>query len=344
LRLWGEILSGQRVLEGGGVTNQSPGDWIERWHATRKLQPNLGYTAAKLAPVTREGSYWYAQGRMEQQKYRFREAIVAFRKALELGHDLADLHYSLGNALRDHGEPAEAVLAFRRAIDLSPQHPEAHCNLGQLLRRQGEFAEALTMLRKGHALGTKTSNWKYPSAQWVKDCERSEELDAKLPHLLSGEIKPADKKEHFEYALLCAYKQTYSAATRLYREALALPAAKAENVSSHRYNAACCGALAGCGLGKDASSLSEKDRAALRSQALAWLQIELTNRKKTVQSNAKQATIVRNVLERWLRDPDLSCVRNENALDQLPESERVLWRQFWIDVAAVSGSGDVDEK
>ena len=65
-------------------------------------------------------------------------------------------------------------------IALKPDMPEAHCNLGSALSLKGRFAEALISLRRGHELGSKNPRWPFPSAQWVKECERLVELDAKL--------------------------------------------------------------------------------------------------------------------------------------------------------------------
>jgi WD40 repeat protein len=36
LRVWGEIVSGQRVEDGGGVTNLTAEEWLERWRAFRR--------------------------------------------------------------------------------------------------------------------------------------------------------------------------------------------------------------------------------------------------------------------------------------------------------------------
>ena len=41
LCLWGEIVSGQRV-EDGGVTNLTADEWLQRWQAFRRRQPGKG--------------------------------------------------------------------------------------------------------------------------------------------------------------------------------------------------------------------------------------------------------------------------------------------------------------
>jgi WD40 repeat protein/serine/threonine protein kinase len=49
LCLWGEIVSGQRVEDGGGVSNLTAEEWLERWQAFRRRHPDQ----ETLAPETR---------------------------------------------------------------------------------------------------------------------------------------------------------------------------------------------------------------------------------------------------------------------------------------------------
>src|SRR5262249_58562339 len=39
LCVWGEIVSGQRVEDGGGVTNLTADEWLQRWHGFRARHP-----------------------------------------------------------------------------------------------------------------------------------------------------------------------------------------------------------------------------------------------------------------------------------------------------------------
>src|SRR5262249_19049276 len=152
----------------------------------------------------------------------------------------------------------------------------AHCNLGLVLRDQGRFTEALASVKQGHALGSKRPNWPYPSDRLMREVQRLVELDNKLGQVLRGDTPTPRGAEAIELARLCQrYKQLPAAATRFYMEAFdAQPGLADDPRSPHRYNAACAAALAGCGQGKDTTSLDEKQRAQLRQQALAWLQAE----------------------------------------------------------------------
>ncbi len=205
------------------------------------------------------GAALYGKGQLD-------EAIAELRQGVRLKKDYAQPHYNLGAALAADGQLDEAVAEYREAIRLKKNFAEAHCNLGQVLIRKGQFAKALEELRLGHELGSRNPRWPYPTAQWVRNCERLVELDGKLPAILSGQKQPADTDERLGLASMCEmYKQHYAAAARFYGEAFAEKPQLADDLSTgNRYNAACAAALAGCGRGKDAGSLDEMERARQR--------------------------------------------------------------------------------
>jgi tetratricopeptide (TPR) repeat protein len=269
---------------------------------------------------------------------RLDEAIAAYREAVRLQPDQAKYHYDLGVALHGKGRLEEAIGAFRKAIEIKPDSAKAHCDLGSTLAELGQFAEALTEQRRGHELGRKTPGWSYPSAAWVKQCERLVELDQKLPALLSGEANPADTPERLALAKICQTdaKQLHAAAARWYTEAFAAePRLAGAQPSRHRYNAACAAALAGCGQGKDAAGLDEKDRARLRLWSLDWLKRELQAWERALeQAPDKAGPAAGKQLQHWLHDADFSGVRGAEALARLPAAERQKWQQLWADVAA----------
>ena len=263
------------------------------------------------------------------------EAIAEYREALRLKRDYPEGHYNLGNALEHKGQRDEAIAEFREALRLKKDFPEAHCNLGNALRRQCRFREALMELRLGHELGSKQPGWPYPSAQWVRHCERLVELEGKLPGFLERTITPASPAEQIELARLCSLKRLNRAAARFYEEAFVAEPKLADDLGTgHRYNATCTAALAGCGQGKDADKLEDKDRAGLRRQALDWLRADLDALGRLLANKPLEARpLVVQKMRLWLADTDFAGVREPEALAKLPEAERQLWQKLWGDVA-----------
>jgi serine/threonine-protein kinase len=269
------------------------------------------------------------------------EAISHYRKAAQLLPGDASVHYDLGTtllnlgaALAAQGKRSEAIShycnavpCFRKAIELEPAKAEAHCNLGHALLGGGDFTEALAPFQRGHELGGKRGDWKYPSDQWVRDCEQLIEREKRLLDVLAGKSAPADARERLEWAGLCLWTRRYAAAVRLLGEAFGAEAKLADDLKAgHRYQAATAAALAAAGKGRDAGGLADAQKADLRKRALGWLKAELAARAK--QPAGERAAALR----RWQTDAALAGVRGEKALRALPGEERASWGAFWSEV------------
>jgi tetratricopeptide (TPR) repeat protein len=263
------------------------------------------------------------------------EAIAELRDAIRLKKNYAEAHCILGNALTAKGQLEEAIAMFREAIRINTDSAEAHCNLGRTLQREGELQAALVELRRGHELGSKDPRWEYPSAAWVRQCERLVELDRRLPGILAGKATPGSSGERLELAGLCSLKRLNGAAARLYEEAFAADPKLAEDPSSsNRYNAACAAALAGCGQGVNADKIDASARGRLRHQALDWLRADRSAWDRLLEKAPdKVRQVIVQTLQHWLKDPDLAGVRGPQALATLSESESRLWQTLWDEVA-----------
>src|SRR5262249_3925379 len=149
--------------------------------------------------------------------------------------------------------------------------------------------------------GSRNSRWPYPSAQWVRQCERLIELEERF---LEGKTPVASVAERIELAGLCSLKGLHHAAVRFYEDAFAAEPKLADDLDAgHRYNAACAAALAGCGQGKDAGHLDDKERARLRRRALDWLRADLDAWGHFLDQEPDQARApvrVTKVLQHWL--------------------------------------------
>jgi Tetratricopeptide repeat len=74
--------------------------------------------------------------RFATKQGKISEAVLAYRKAIELRPDYAQAHNGLGTALRRQGKLVEAIAAFRRTLELVPDHAEARKNLIDTLRQE----------------------------------------------------------------------------------------------------------------------------------------------------------------------------------------------------------------
>jgi serine/threonine-protein kinase len=275
------------------------------------------------------GNLLYKQGKLT-------EAEQEFRVALRIKPDYPAAHYNLGNLLKGQGKPTQAEEEYREALRILPDFAEGHCNLGHALRDQGRFREALAEFRRGHELGSRDPRWNYPSAAWVRDCQRLAELNALLPAVLAGAAAAADADAALGFARVCYYTKRHAAAARFSAEALAAGPSSPDAV----YNAACSAALAGCGKGDDAPA-AEAERVRLRAQALAWMRADLAFWERIADGgDSKAVGAVQRTLGHWREDAYLAGVRDADALAKLPEAEQVEWKKLWEDVTAVSKAAE----
>jgi tetratricopeptide (TPR) repeat protein len=290
--------------------------------------------AIRLAPLFSDSHH--NLGIVLWQQDKLAEARVAFEEAIRLKPDYFLTHYNLGLVLGKQNRLADAAASYREAIRLNPDYPEAHCNLAGILRLQGKFTESLAAISRGHALGSKTRGWPYPSALWLRQVRRLVELDRKLPTIFKGTDHPSNSAEQLELARVCSLKRWYATSARFYADAFAAAPALPEDASAeHRYDAACAAALAACDQGTDRPR-PDKERSRLRRQALGWLRELLISWMKRLDRNTPQDRIATSgALRHWQQDADLAGVRDSDALKQLPEDERQQWQTLWADVQAL---------
>jgi Flp pilus assembly protein TadD len=70
------------------------------------------------------------------------DALVALRRAVELGPKEFEAHWALGRALMIKEQFVEAATEFEKAVALAPARADAHYQLGLALRRLGRTEEA----------------------------------------------------------------------------------------------------------------------------------------------------------------------------------------------------------
>jgi tetratricopeptide (TPR) repeat protein len=87
------------------------------------------------------GADWYERG-TEMEEDSPKEAMAAYRRALEIDPDLVDAHVNLGRLLHERGETVEAERHYRLALATRPEDTTAAYNLGVVLQDLGRLREA----------------------------------------------------------------------------------------------------------------------------------------------------------------------------------------------------------
>jgi serine/threonine-protein kinase len=231
------------ALQGQGKVDEA----IECFHKAIALDPRLAYAHINL------GLAMKAKGKLD-------EAIACYKKAFEIEPGLALAHTNLGIALKVKGKVGEAIECYHKAIELEPGLAQVHGALAQALMQRGQVSEAQTALRRCRTLLPPSDPLRGVTSGLLRQCQQQLEADGKLKAFLAGTSAPADAATQVQLASRAQqpYQRFYLTAAQLYRDAFAR---QPQLANAHRYNAAGAAALAGCGQGKDAAALGQKQRA-----------------------------------------------------------------------------------
>ncbi len=120
----------------GAATNPGP-------LATNSITPDPAAFLAWLTNQTESAELINMGTSLLEQNWAG-QAVLCYRRALELKPTDEEAHFNLGVALARLGQIAEAEQAYREALSLFPEYVEAHNNLGNLLTRQRRYADAVT--------------------------------------------------------------------------------------------------------------------------------------------------------------------------------------------------------
>ena len=91
---------------------------------------------------------YYKSGLMLAGEGREAEAVRAFRQALGIRPDWAEVHSLLGSTLFRAGNYAEAEVELRKAVALKPDYAEGWNFLGEFLKAQGKERESQQAFKK----------------------------------------------------------------------------------------------------------------------------------------------------------------------------------------------------
>jgi serine/threonine-protein kinase len=173
---------------------------------------------------------------------------------------------------------------------------------------------------------------------WIAHVLRREAEALILPDVdawLKGDSQPRRPEDWLALASVCRARGLYATGAQRFAEALRADLKPANDVMAWpRFNAACLAALAGCGRGKDAGQLGERERVRLRKKALAWLRADLAAWAKIAEAPAGHDR-TRSTLLHWQEDAELAGIRDTKEVAKLSAAEQAECRKLWADVKAL---------
>jgi tetratricopeptide (TPR) repeat protein len=206
--------------------------------------------------------------------------------------------------------------------------------LAMALHQKGQADEA----RKTLASAALSHDWRADQVRDNPGCiahslrrEAESMILPNLPAFMNGTYQPQDNDERLALLEVCQFTNRICAAARLYSDAFATDPHLAEDLrAGHRSNAARAAALAGCGLGLDATKLNLAEPTRWRRQARDWLWADLAACAKLLESKSEASRVlVRRILANWKNDPDLAGLRESSTIDKLSTDEREECLALW---------------
>ena len=172
--------------------------------------------AIEIKPDYEEAHYNLANALDRQGKRD--EAINQFEKALEINPDFAAAHNNLGTALLNQGRLEAASGQYHQAIEKDPAYAEAHNNLGFLLAKQGRPADAIEEYRKAIELKPDRAEFYSNLGNLLAAQGRATEAVKQLQKAV--ELEPENAKVRYNLANMLFAQGQWRGAVENYQQAL----------------------------------------------------------------------------------------------------------------------------
>jgi tetratricopeptide (TPR) repeat protein len=141
-----------------------------------------------------------ALGASYDQLKQPKDAIAAYRRALDIDPDNLDTDRGLANALLTDGQLDEAQKILTTIVTAEPQDAQSQIHLSEIQRRQGHYDAALATLEKAKPLAPDSLELSYNEALIYDSLGRYDEATGVLTKLLSGSAHADGKYSNQEKA------------------------------------------------------------------------------------------------------------------------------------------------
>ena len=120
------------------------------------------------------------------QLKKSKDAIAAYRRALDLDPDNLDIERGLANALLNAGQMDESQKIFTQIVAAEPQDAQSQIHLSEIQRQQGHYDEALSTLEKAKPLAPDSLELSYNEALIYDSLGRYDDATKLLTKLVTG--------------------------------------------------------------------------------------------------------------------------------------------------------------
>jgi tetratricopeptide (TPR) repeat protein len=135
----------------------------------------------------------FALGASYEQMKKYKEAIAAYRRALDQDPDNLDTERGLANALLADGQLDEALKVLNNIVAAEPQDAQSQIHISEIQRRQGHYDDALKTLDKAKPLAPDSLELTYNEALLYDSLGRYDDAIGVLTKLVADTERPDGK-------------------------------------------------------------------------------------------------------------------------------------------------------
>ncbi|HEX8927032.1 MAG TPA: tetratricopeptide repeat protein [Terriglobales bacterium] len=139
----------------------------------------------------RTGKIYAGLGYTYEQKKDYKNAIAAYRKAVDMDHDNLDAVRGLAQNLLNDNQTQAALEQYQAVIQADPQDAETYRRIADIYRRDGKYDQALDALKKAQAVLPDSQEVPYTMAMVYEAMGRYDDAIQILNDLLRRSEKEA---------------------------------------------------------------------------------------------------------------------------------------------------------
>jgi tetratricopeptide (TPR) repeat protein len=145
---------------------------------------------SSIPDATRSAKLYSALGYTYEQQKQYKQAIDAYRHAIDLDRDNLDAVRGLAQNLMNDGQTDAALEQYKVIADANPEDAQTYVRMGELYRRTGKFDLALENLKKAESMVQDSVEVSYDIASVYQAQGRYDEAIQTLKELLKKTEKP----------------------------------------------------------------------------------------------------------------------------------------------------------
>lgn len=146
---------------------------------------------SSLPPDDQTAKTEFALGAIYDQTKDTKQAVAAYKRALDLDPDNLDTERALGQTLLNDGQLNDALQAFKDVAAGDPQDPQAYLRISEIERRQGHYEDALNSLKKAKGMVSDSLEISYNEALIDDSLGRYQDAEQILTKLVADSDHPS---------------------------------------------------------------------------------------------------------------------------------------------------------